>query len=707
MQKKTNDLAEYFVSPEGRDTWSGTLAQSNRQGTDGPCATIAAAQKAARRLRKTKGFKRPVRIALRGGHYFLKASLVFQPADSGIPRQGTITRYYDDPVCPLTIAAYPDETPVVSGGCLITGWHEETVNGKQAWVAALGEVKRGAWNFRQLWVNGQRRYRPCLPRQGRYQMAGFPTKRPLIDYPYDRGEDRFLYAPGDLSAQWRNLNDVEIVFPNFWVDQHIRIRHVDARKRLVVLDYPTHTRPIDDSWTPAVAIESCLGFYCVENVFEALDQPGEWYLDRTEGRLYYLPLPDEDITTAEVIAPRLEQVVRIEGNSLDQTSVQAVPTEGVACTNVIDRESCEPVHEIRFEGITFAHTEWALPQGHVAPGIQSACDVTGAVTIRNAHTITFMECAFTHVGGYALECAGATRDIDMVRCEVSDTGAGGVKIWHRCTRTTISDCHIHDGGHVYESGAGILIGRSSGNLILHNAIHDFGYTGIQVGWDWTDSESDSYGNVIEYNHVYNIGRGQLSDLGGIYTLGVAPGTRIRHNVVHDVRCRTRRAWGIYLDAGSSYILVENNLIFRMDDGPLKMNQNRGHTIRNNIFALGKEYQLCRSILVAFPTCTFERNIVCSASSPLWIGNWKENQADLHHNLYFVSDRKRPDFAGMTFQQWQKRGLDAGSLIADPEFRDPANGDFRLKKNSPALKIGFVPWNLAAVGPREAYRRNGL
>jgi len=528
-----------------------------------------------------------------------------------------------------------------------------------------------------LWINGERRYRPRLPRKGRCQFAGASRKLTLRDTPYDCGKNRFRYAPGDLFPEWWNLRDVEIVFPNFWLDQCMRIKSLDPRRRLVLLDRKTHTRLIDESWGDGIKLESRMGFYYVENVFEALELPGEWYLDRNDGMLYYIPLPAEDIETAEIIAPRLEQVLRVEGSSLDES----------------------PVQEIRFENVTFSHTEWMLPGNQAAPGIQAACDVSGAVAIRNAHTIDFDGCVFAHVGGYALECAEATRDVRVLGCDIKDTGAGGVKVWHGCARTTISDCRIHDGGRVHESAVGILIGKASGNRVLHNDVHDFGYSGISVGWNWTDGDGKAYGNVIEYNHVYSIGRGETSDLAGIYMLGVAPGTRVRHNLVHDVRCRTHKAWGIYLDACSSYILIEGNLVFRTNDGVLKMNQNREHVIRNNIFALGAVDQLSRNVPVAFPTCTFERNIVYSKHSPLWRGKWAENRADLHHNLYFVSGRKRPDFAGMTFRQWQKRGLDEGSLIADPRFRDPENGDFSLSKKSPAFKIGFVPLDLADVGPR--------
>ena len=674
---RRSDRIEFFVSPNGNDTWSGTLSHPTCRGTNGPFATIATAQRAVREHKKRWGFHNPVRIVLRGGTYFLKSPLVLKPADSGKPRKGPLTRSVDDPACSVIYAAYPGEMPILSGGRPITGWREGTINGKDVWVASIPEVKRGRWNFRQIWVNGQRRHRVRLPRHGLYRIAELFKKPTLQDTPYNAGQDRFMYAPGDLSAEWRNLNDVEIVFPNFWIDSHMQIHHIVSRKRLVVLDRRTATRLIDESWRDGVDLESCLGFYRVENVFEALSEPGEWYLDRPAGQIYYIPMPGEDITTAEIIAPHLEQVLRIKGRLPDK----------------------EQVEEICFEGITFSHTERALPQGHAAPGVQSACDVPGAVTISNARDIRFDGCMFTHLGGYALECSKATRDVTINRSDIRDLGAGGIKVWHGCNRTTISDCHIHDGGHVYHSGVGVLIGKASGNLVLHNEIHDFDYSGISVGWDWSYNECDGYGNVIEYNHIYNIGRGKLSDMGGIYMLGVASGTRIRFNVIHDIWSRAEKAWGIYLDACSAYILVERNLVFRAKEGCLMMNQNRGHVIRNNVFAFGGQYQLNRHVLTVHDSCTFERNIVYGPAAIIWSGDWRENRANLNHNLYFNPDRKTMDFGGMTFRKWQKRGLDAGSLITDPKFKAPEKGDFRLDRNSPVFKLGFEAFDLSAVGLR--------
>ena len=670
-----SDGTEFFVSPCGSDKWSGTRPEPNARETDGPFATIGAAQRAIRSLKRQRTAVHPVRVHLRGGTHFLSKPLAFKPADSGnlqtkgMPRKGFLEQ--DNTI---VYAAYEGEKPVLSGGRRITGWKVDKVSGTTVWVATIPQVRSGKWNFRQLWVNGQRRSRPSLPREGFLRVEKLARELKREGNPWCHGDDRFIYADGDLSADWRNLQDVEIVLFNYWVDSHMWIQRIDAKKRLVMLDRPSRTNLMDDRPVDGVRLGGC---YRVENVFEEFKNPGEWYLDRPAGKLYYVPMPGEDIETAEIIAPRLDQLVRLEGGSLED----------------------KPVENLRFEGITFSHTEWQLPEG-VAASNQAANEVPGAVSLRNARNIRFENCAVANVGTYGIECLEGTRDIDIVRCRIADLGAGGVKVWHGCGRTLVCDNEIGDGGHIFHAGVGVLIGQSCGNRVEHNHVHDFDYTGVSVGWHWGYGEGDAYGNVIEWNHIHDIGHGMLSDMGGIYTLSVAPGTRLRYNLIHDVWGRTYGGWGIYPDEGSSFLLIENNIAYRTKTGGFHQHYGRENLVRNNIFAFAHEMQLQRSRLEAHDSFTFETNLVYLTEGPVWTGNWSENNAILRGNLYFDPQRKKLDFGGMTFRQWQKRGLDAGSIIADPKFVDPEKGDFRLKKGSPAIELGFVPFDLSEVGPRE-------
>ena len=679
MSKKAEpektDVIEFFVSPQGDNKWSGAMPDPNAAKTDGPFATVEAAQRAIRKLKRAGQLDRPVRVNLRGGLYHLRRPLTFGPGDSGhlqmrgIPRKGDLQ--HDNTI---VYAAYDNETPVLSGGRRIEGWKEEKLNGITVWVATIPEVKRGQRYFRQLWVNGQRRHRPRLPREGFYRVERLARQIRQKGNAWSHGDDRFIYAERDLSPHWRNLQDVEVVVFNYWIDSHAWIQRVNGKTRVVALDRKCHTRLMDDR---AVNGETAGACYRVENVFEELKSPGEWYLDRGTGKVYYVPMPGEKTETAEIIAPRLEQLVLMHGHSLEE----------------------RPVECIRFEGITFAHTEWSLPSG-VSASDQAANEVPAAVSLRQAKNIRFERCTIAHVGTYGIECLDATRDIDIVGCRIADLGAGGVKVWHGCSRTLITDNEIGDGGHVFHAGVGVLIGQSNGNRVLHNHIHDFDYTGISVGWHWGYGESAGYANILEYNHIHDIGHGMLSDMGAIYTLGVAPGTRIRYNLIHDIWSRTYGGWGIYPDEGSSYLLIENNLAYRTKCGGFHQHYGRENMVRNNIFAFGHETQLHRSRVEPHDSFTFECNLIYFTEGDVWTGNWSENRAIVRGNLYFDPKRKKLDFGGMTLRQWQARGLDKWSLIADPKFVNPSKGDFRLRKGSPAFGLGFVEFDLSTVGPRE-------
>ncbi|MBN1674586.1 MAG: right-handed parallel beta-helix repeat-containing protein [Kiritimatiellae bacterium] len=683
-QESSSRLALY-VSPEGNDAWSGRIPLPNRRRTDGPLATVRAALAVLRRERKDAASKTGATIQLRGGLHFLAEPLLFTHQDSGSPwRCGCCAEWKGMWDTGLVVRAYRNEKPILSGGRAVTGWTKRPLNGRKVWCAEIPEVRDGTWYFRQLWVNGKRRSRPTLPRRGFYRVQRYAREVDQKAMFWARGDDRFIYAGHDLLPSWRNLQDVEIVLFNYWLENRMAIRDVRADERLAVLDRKTHCSMLNDQKVNGESVGAC---YRVENVFEALGRPGEWYLDRAEGRLYYLPMPGEDMRNARVIAPRLDRILEIRGNSPDK----------------------EPAQSVCFRGVTFAHTEWRYPAGKAGSN-QAACDVTGAVRIANARGIRFEDCRLEHLGSYGIECAESTRDIAVIGCTIRDTGAGGVKVWHGCTRTLISDNELRDGGHVFASAVGILIGQSSGNVVRHNHIHGFQYSGISVGWDWYYREGNAYGNVIAYNHIHHIGGRTLSDLAGIYTLGVSPGSRISHNLIHDIRDRREGVgcWGIYLDQSSSYYLIQHNIVYRTRAGGFFQHFGINNEVRNNIFALSEEMQVRVSHNEPQNTLCFQNNIVYFRTGALWQKRtWKGiagNHERVDGNLYFNANGGALDFAGMTFAQWRAAGFDRNGRVADPLFNDPEKGDFRLNRKSPAFTLGFVEFDLAGVGPRRRKER---
>jgi hypothetical protein len=415
----------------------------------------------------------------------------------------------------------------------------------------------------------------------------------------------------------------------------------------------------------------------VENVIEALDSPGQWYLDRPLGRLFCLPIKGEDLAATELVAPWLGQLVRVVGRP------------------------GAPVRFLRFEGIAFAHTEWQPPPDW-ATSSQAAKDVPGAISLAYATRCAISQCQVEHVGSYGIELGAGCQDIEVSQNRLTDLGGGGVKMGHDSQRTIVADNEIAHGGRMFMSAVGIWVGHSAGNQIVHNHIQDLHYSGISVGWQWNFKPSKSVTNLVAYNHIHDLGHGLLSDMGGIYTLGVSPGTRLVGNVIHHVKARAYGGWGIYPDEGSSEILIESNLVYRCSSAPFFAHINRNITVQNNIFALGEQCQVERAGAMPGPEqeYAFTRNIVYYLQGQL-VGYWdtKNRSFAYERNLYWNASGDPITFYGKSLSEWQTTGQDKETLIEDPLFVDPEHGDFRLRPQSPATRIGFKPWSFATVGPR--------
>ncbi|MBM3213809.1 hypothetical protein FJZ36_02690 [Candidatus Poribacteria bacterium] len=656
---------ELYVAPIGNDAWSGKAASPNSAGTDGPLATVCAAVTAAR----SHAGKEPVTVWVREGTYYLEQPLEFTSADSGTSS------------APITYAAYPGEKPVLSAGRRLNGWRPAKVNGQTVWTAQIPEVARGARDLRQLFVNGERRLRARMPNAGWFEVAALPDVKD--DTPWHEGQTRFEFAPGDLKA-WDDADEGEVVPLHFWVDSHLPIASVDEASRIATFAKRSVFRMTGDHGK-----KGCI--YYVENVLAALDQPGEWVIHRKSGTLYYLPMPGEDIATFEAVIAVHPQVVRFSG----------------------EPESGKTVDHIRLQGLTFSHAEWWLsdsyepewPNKDIGGMVQAAFGVPGAIRMRGARDCVIEDCTVAHVGTYGIELERGCQDNTIVRNTITDLGAGGVKIGEtsirelaaeQTHRNTVTDNVISSGGRVFHSAVGVWIGHSGGNVVAHNDIHDFYYTGISVGWSWGYGRSLATHNRIEQNHIYTIGQGWLSDMGAIYLLGVAPGTTVRNNLIHDITSRGYGGWGIYPDEGSSHLVIEDNIVYRTNRCGFHLHYGKDNLVRNNIFALSGEAQICRTRPDPF---VFTRNIVYWSEGNLLGGNWSELNVVMAGNLYFDTSGKPITPAGKTWAEWTSSGMDAGTVIADPGFRDPSNGDFTLLSDSPAWDVGFRPIDMESVGPR--------
>ncbi|MBW3623313.1 MAG: right-handed parallel beta-helix repeat-containing protein [Armatimonadetes bacterium] len=649
----------FYVAPDGNDAWSGALARANAKKTDGPFATPSRARDAVRALRSKGKLSGPVTVYLREGRYTLSEPLIFTPEDSGSAD------------APVVYAAFRSESPVLSGGRVIAGWKKGE---GQTWTVEIPEVKSGRWYFRQLFVDGLRRTRARMPLSGYYRMEGQPS----TDDPA-----RFKYRNNDIRPEWAERGDVEVVSLAKWAGFRYPLRTVDPATKTVTLPGKVfeHIRENDQR-------------YFIENAREGLDSPGEWHLDRKTGVLTYWPMPYEEMGEVTVIAPALTELVRFAG----------------------DPASGKPVRNVTLKGLTFSHTDWAMGEkGYL--DMQAAYDIPAAVEANGAVSCALERNLFVHLGNYAVQFARGCKNNRIVGNEMTDLGAGGVKVGEprihddeteQTSGHHVTDNHIHNIGIVYPTAIGVWIGQSSDNRIAHNHIHDTYYSAISVGWTWGYGKTNARGNVIEYNHCHDLGRGLLSDMGGIYTLGVQPGTVIRNNVFHDVTSHDYGGWGIYPDEGSSQLLIENNIVFRTKSGGFHQHYGRDNLVRNNIFALafGEQGQLIRTRQEPHLSFTLEGNIVYWKDGPLLGDNWSGDETyRIDRNLYWKQGQPI-EFKGASLEAWRERGHDVHSLIADPLFVNPERGDFRLKPGSPAEKIGFRPIDVSKVGPRKTHSRGG-
>lgn len=653
MSMQTSAGTTLYVSPQGSDDAPGTKER--------PLATPAQARDRVRALKAAGRATGPITVTLRGGTYFLDAPLALGPEDSGTEAS------------PVTYAAYPGETPVLSGGTRITGWKRGE---KGLWTAEIPEVREGGRYFRQLWVNGERRFRARIPNTGYRTVAELVDADPKKDY--RQPSKAFRFAEGDLRADWTNPTDIEVVVLHFWVDTHLPVASIDAATRTVTFAKTSRRRFTDDFNTKGAR-------YYVDNVFEGLDTPGEWYLNRATGILSYLPRPGEDIARAEVIAPRLTELVRFAG----------------------DPDAGKHVEHVTLRGLTLSHNEWNLPATD-AGDLQAANTVPAAVTGRGMRQCAIERCRLAHIGTYGIELNAGCAENRIVGNEITDGGAGGIHVLggdaaspapRRTGRTTITDNHIHDLGHIYHSGVGILLRHTGDNTVAHNHIHHLYYTGISAGWVWGYGPSVSVNNRIEYNHIHHIGQGMLSDMGGVYLLGRAPGTTVKNNRIHDIDSWGYGGWGIYTDEGSTGVLIENNVVYRTKSGGFHQHYGRENVVRNNIFAFSKNEQIARTRNEDHLTFTFERNIVYWKDAPLLGKNFEGDTFRFDSNLYYEAGGKPFPFGKWSLAEWKLRGQDTRSLVRDPRFTDPANGDFTLAPDSPAFRLGFRPIDLSRVGVR--------
>lgn len=615
-------------------------------------------------------------VEVAAGRHELADTLVILPQDSGTERSPTVIR------------AAAGARPVVSGGRVVSGWREHVVDGRPRWIVDLPDVERGTWRFAQLFVNDQRRFRPVLPAGGWHTIAGKADPTPANA---GRGHDRFVFSGDDLRPEWAGA-DVEVVAVHRWTMTRLPIAALEpnpADPATRIVTFAGRTRALTD-WCAFPKGNRFL----VENVREALGEPGSWHLDRAAGTLAYCPRDGETPATTTVVAPRLDRLVELRGDAARDRLVT----------------------HVRFEGLTFAHGNWTLPDGGQSFP-QAEVNVGGAIAATAARDVAFAGCAVRHVGRYAFEFGAGCRDCALERCELIDLGGGGVLIgtaggpqsWGapgvvagpegEVRGIDVRDCTIAHGGRIHSAAVGVWIGHASGCTVEHCDIHDLTYTGVSVGWVWGYGESRAHHNRILKNRIHHLGHGVLSDMGGVYTLGVSPGTVVEGNVIHDVASHDYGGWGLYTDEGSTGIVMRKNLVFRTTSGGFHQHYGRDNLVENNVLATARDWQLQRTRVEDHVSFRFERNVVWwDSDAPLVRGDWTKGVVT-RGNCYWRCGRPVTFPDGGDLAARQAAGQDADSIVADPGFADPAAGDFTLAADSPVRALGVEPLDPGAAGRR--------
>lgn len=588
---------------------------------------------------------------------------------------------------PIVFEGDASNKPLISAGRRIKGW---TLTPEGWWTCHIPETVRYNWFFEQLYVHGKRATRARTPDDGYFTVTDASEDIHL------RGIGRVpLYATQCISTAPENLKSLRYLtepqrpdfiprFQDRWDSKDVIARFYHKWDNTVkpiqyaLPDsgrfYITGTGML--SWN---AINKGTRFF-LENYREALNAPGEWFLDE-DGNLTYIPREGEKIETAECYAPVLRQALVIKGNEQN------------------------PVTDKVFRNIIFAHAASYTPRPSGTEPAQVACPVDATIMMDYAQRITIDNCEIRHTGNYAIWVREKCHDNCITNTFVYDSGAGGIKIGDYrlpdegeevTDNTLVQNCILRHMGLTFPCAGGIIIFHSAHNKILHNEICDLRYTGVSVGWVWGYTRNPAFDNEVGFNHIHHIGWGELSDMGAVYTLGCQPGTRIHDNVIHDIWSYDYGGWGLYTDEGSTGIVMENNLVYNTKCGAFMQHYGRDNIIRNNIFAWNTLQQAQYARPEEHRSFTFQHNIILKDRGDMLTGAWENGIADIDWNCYYDITGAPIQIMNHDFAEWKQK-KEPHSINSNPLFRDPKNGDYRFSSLKTARKIGFKPFDMSQAG----------
>ena len=553
---------EIWISPKGSDFNDGT-----RQF---PKATLTSALRQAREWRRTEDnrIQGGITIYMEGGTYAFHEPVFIRPEDSGTKESPTIIR------------SVGDEKVILSGGISINGWKKQ---GK-VWVADVPAFNGRPLDFRQLWVNGKKavRARDVEDFEKMNRICSVDEKNEILYVPAVSIR-RLIDNKGNLKAKY-----AEMVLHQMWCVANLRIRSVEVQGDSAAIRFhqPESRIQFEHPWPrPMVTTDGHNSAFYLTNARELQDVPGEWYHDIDARKVYYYPREGEKMQEAEVIVPAVETLVRVEGT--------------------LDR----PVCHIRFEKITFSYTTWMRPseKGHVP--LQAGMYLTdgyridpkmqrnylnhpldnqgwlgrpaAAVRVVAARQIDFERCRFEHLGSTGLDYEEAVQGGVVRGCLFRDIAGNGLLVGsfspaaHEthlpydpadrrevCTQQHINNCYFTEIGNEDWGCLAIAAGYVGDVNIEHNEISEVPYSGISLGWGWTQTVNCMRNNRVHANLIHHYAK-HMYDVAGIYTLGSQPKSYVTENCVHSIYkpgyVHDPNHWFyLYTDEGSSFITVRDN-----------------------------------------------------------------------------------------------------------------------------------------------------
>ena len=553
---------EIWISPKGSDFNDGT-----RQS---PKATLTSALRQAREWRRTEDnrIQGGITIYMEGGTYAFHEPVFIRPEDSGTKESPTIIR------------SVGDEKVILSGGISIKGWKKQ---GK-VWVADVPAFNGRPLDFRQLWVNGKKavRARDVEDFEKMNRICSVDEKNEILYVPAVSIR-RLIDNKGNLKAKY-----AEMVLHQMWCVANLRIRSVEVQGDSAAIRFhqPESRIQFEHPWPrPMVTTDGHNSAFYLTNARELQDVPGEWYHDIDARKVYYYLREGEKMQEAEVIVPAVETLVRVEGT--------------------LDR----PVCHIRFEKITFSYTTWMRPseKGHVP--LQAGMYLTdgyridpkmqrdylnhpldnqgwlgrpaAAVRVVAARQIDFERCQFEHLGSTGLDYEEAVQGGVVRGCLFRDIAGNGLLVGsfspaaHEthlpydpadrrevCTQQQINNCYFTEIGNEDWGCLAIAAGYVGDVNIEHNEISEVPYSGISLGWGWTQTVNCMRNNRVHANLIHHYAK-HMYDVAGIYTLGSQPKSYVTENCVHSIYkpgyVHDPNHWFyLYTDEGSSFITVRDN-----------------------------------------------------------------------------------------------------------------------------------------------------